>query len=248
MLEYLTKTHTVSVGKFFKELFCPDDIDKKNTSKPLQIGLVLLALFLLILPPQTVHAAGILPQGIGPGPAVATPLPEDAKVQVYFFYSNKCSHCLAVIENIVNPLLTEYVSEVDIRMFELSERLNYEALMAIETQLNTPTDNRDLPVVIIGDRALVGEEESNLHFRQLVEEGLAGDGIPFHPFDDIDPNKLIVSTPNPDQEEIEACSIDAPENAPVRHLFTLPIFIRPAVRNVPAPRWIWSISETNTAI
>lgn len=211
--------------------------------------MVLLALFLLILPPQTVHAAGILPQGIGPGPAVATPLPEDAKVQVYFFYSNKCSHCLAVIENIVNPLLTEYVSEVDIRMFELSERLNYEALMAIETQLNTPTDNRDLPVVIIGDRALVGEEESNLHFRQLVEEGLAGgDGIPFHPFDDIDPNKLIVSTPNPDQEEIEACSIDAPENAPVRHLFTLPIFIRPAVRNVPAPRWIWSISETNTAI
>ncbi len=154
----------------------------KNTSKPLQIGLVLLALFLLILPPKQSMRLAFCLRALVRVPQLPPPLPEDAKVQVYFFYSNKCSHCLAVIENIVNPLLTEYVSEVDIRMFELSERLNYEALMAIETQLNTPTDNRDLPVVIIGDRALVGEEESNLHFRQLVEEGLAGgDGIPFHP-------------------------------------------------------------------
>ena len=208
MLEYSAKTRSF-FGNFSRSFFALMTFTKKR-AKPQQIGLILLALFLFFLP-QTVHTAGILPQGIGPSTGISTPLPEDTRVQVFFFYSNKCSHCLSVIENIVNPLLTEFAGEVDIRMFELSERLNYEALMAIETQLNTPTDNRDLPVVIIGDRALVGEEESNLYFRQLVEEGLAGEGVPFYPFEKVDPGKLIVSTPNPNQEEIEVCSIDAPE-------------------------------------
>lgn len=195
----------------------------KKTSRPLQIGLIILALFMLFLP-QTVQAANVMPQGLGPGPEVTTPPPADAKVQVFFFYSNTCSHCLAVIENIVNPLLKENAGEVDIRLLELGEKVNYEALMSIETQLNASTDNRDLPVVIIGDRALVGEEENQLHLRQYIEEGLAGDGIPFYPFENLDPNTLIVSTPNPNSNDIEACSVDNPENCVIDHPIYLAYF------------------------
>lgn len=183
-------------------------------SKPFRFALIILALFVFVLP-QAVHAAALLPQGVGPGSTVVTPPPADAKVQVYFFYSNTCTHCLAIIENIVGPLTAEYPGEVDIRLLELNERVNYEALMAAETQLQASTEDRALPVVIIGDRILVGEEENTLHFRELVEAGLAVEGIPFHQFEGIDINQLIVSTPNPITVPVDACSIDNPENCTI---------------------------------
>lgn len=191
-----------------------------NITKPVRFGLLILALCLLVLP-QAVQAYSLLPQGVGPGTVQTTPLPNDAKVGVYYFYSVTCSHCMAVIENIVKPLLSEYSGEVDIRLLELSERANYEALMAAETQLNASTENRDLPVVVIGERVLVGEEESNQFFRQLVEEGVTGEGIPFLQIEGVDPNGLIVSTPNPDDFNPEACSIENPENCTSDH----PIYV-----------------------
>lgn len=186
-------------------------IIEPKLSKPARIGLLLILIFSLFLP-RSARAAGILPQGVGPDTGVVTPPPADAKVRVLFFYSNTCSHCLAVIENIVKPLQDEHPGEVDFRLLELSQKVNYEALMAAETQLAVSPENRDLPVVILGDKVLIGEEENNQSLRQLVEAGLTGQGIPFYPFEGVTIDELITSTPNPSEEELEACSVDNPDN------------------------------------
>jgi cytochrome c biogenesis protein CcdA len=186
-------------------------IIEPKLSKPARIGLLLILIFSLFLP-RSARAAGILPQGVGPDTSVVTPPPADAKVRVLFFYSNTCSHCLAVIENIVKPLQDEHPGEVDFRLLELSQKVNYEALMAAETQLAVSPENRDLPVVILGDKVLIGEEENNQSLRQLVEAGLTGQGIPFYPFEGVSIDELITSTPNPSEEELEACSVDNPDN------------------------------------
>lgn len=184
-------------------------------------NLVLLFFLLLTIFAQPVSAMPIQPQGVGPGVATATPDLSNVRVQVLYFYSNSCSHCLEVIETIVNPLLSENPGLVDFKLLELSERANYEALMATEEQLPSSSGSRDLPVVVVGDQILAGEEENTANLRRLVEEGIAGEGILLPVIEGLDYDLLVTSTPQPVVEEIEACSIDDPENCVVNH----PIYV-----------------------
>ena len=186
---------------------------KTTSSLHKKIGnLVLLAIFLLTFFIQPVSAAQNLPQGIGPGAATPPPDLSNARVQALFFYSNSCSHCLKVIEEIVIPLQNEYPSLVDFKLLELGERVNYEALMTAEAYLQTAPDSRDLPVVVIGNQVLTGEEENTAKLRNLVLAGIEGDPILLPAIDGVDPDQLITSTPQPEEVPIEACSVESPEN------------------------------------
>lgn len=184
-------------------------------------NLVLLAIFLLTFFIQPVSAAQILPQGIGPGAATPTPDLSNVHVQALFFYSNSCSHCLKVIEEIVVPLQNEYPGLVDFKLLELAERVNYEALMTAEEFLQTAPDSRDLPVVIIGDKVLAGEDDTTADLRNLVLAGLEGEPILLPSIEGVDLDQLITSTPQPEEVPIEACSIENPENC----VADLPIYI-----------------------
>ena len=186
---------------------------KLTSSKNEKIrNLVILFIFLLTIFVQPVSAASNQPQGVGPGVATPTQDLSNVRVQVLYFYSNSCSHCLTVIEEIVNPLISQYPGMVDFRLLELGERTNYEALMTIEDKLQTSLDNRDLPVVVVGNQILTGEEENRSDLRRLVETGIEGDPILLPVIQGVDFNQLITSTPQPAEEPIEACTIDNPEN------------------------------------
>ncbi|MBP7213629.1 MAG: cytochrome c biogenesis protein [Anaerolineaceae bacterium] len=170
-------------------------------------NLLLITVILLSLFIRPVNAQN-LPQAIGSGPAIPLPGSSDAKVQVLFFYSDTCSHCLAIIDDIVKPLQTEYPTDVNFRLLELGERTNYEALMTLETQLEVSTDSRELPVVIVGDRVLVGEAENESDLRNLVEAGISGEGIPLPSIEGLDFNTLISSSAQPTEEAVEACTTE----------------------------------------
>lgn len=184
-------------------------------------NLVLLAIFLLTFFTQPVSATQNLPQGIGPGAATPTPDLSNVHVQALFFYSNSCNHCLKVIEEIVVPLQNEYPGLVDFKLLEMAERVNYEALMTAEEFLQTAPDSRDLPVVIIGDKVLAGEEDTTADLRNLVLAGLEGEPILLPLIEGVDLDQLITSTPQPEEVPIEACSIENPENC----VADLPIYI-----------------------
>lgn len=184
-------------------------------------NLILLFIFFLTLLVQPVSASHNLPQGVGPGAATPTPDLSNVRVQVLYFYSNNCSHCLNIIETIVNPLNSEYSGLVDIRLLELADRANYEALMTVEDQLQTSAGSRDLPVVVIGNTILTGEEQNNADLRRLVEAGIQGEPISFPEITGLDFNQLVTSTPQPPDAPIEACSIDNPENCVTNH----PIYV-----------------------
>jgi len=170
-------------------------------------NLLLITVILLSLFIRPVNAQN-LAQTIGSGPAIPLPGSSDAKVQVLFFYSDTCSHCLAIIDDIVKPLQTEYPTDVNFRLLELGERTNYEALMTLETQLEVSTDSRELPVVIVGDRVLVGEAENESDLRNLVEAGISGEGIPLPSIEGLDFNTLVSSSAQPTEEAVEACTTE----------------------------------------
>ena len=174
-------------------------------------NLVFLSVLLLAFIIQPVSAATFQPQSVGPGVETAVPGPSNARVQVLYFYSNTCSHCLKVIEEIIVPLQNEYPDLVDFRLLELGDRINYEALMQAENQLET-SGSRDLPVVVVGERVLIGEEENTTHLRNLVIAGVEGEPIQLPELENVDYDTLITSTPQPTELPPEACSIDNPEN------------------------------------
>ncbi len=182
------------------------------------IGLSLIAFFSLLMP-NLASASDMNPQGIGPGGTGPT-LPDlgTAKVEAYYFYSTNCSHCMDILETVVKPLEAEYPGLIGIRLVELSESVNYEALMKAESTFGIGASDRDLPVVLIGNEMLNGEEQTRDQLVELIEAGLAGDGIKLPEIPGVDPASLVISQiqPTPDgalvcsPENPEACQIAAP--------------------------------------
>ena len=79
------------------------------------ILLSLLAFFSLLLP-QSAGARSQQPQSIGPEIGTPTADLSNAKVHGYFFYSKDCSHCIDILNQIVNPLLAQYPGQIDLRL------------------------------------------------------------------------------------------------------------------------------------
>ena len=182
------------------------------------IGLSLIAFFSLLMP-NLASASDLHPQGIGPiGSGPTVPDLENVKVEAYYFYSTSCSHCLDILETVVKPLEAEYPGLIGIRLVELGESVNYEALMQAESAFGIGAGDGGLPVVLIGDQMLNGEEQTREKFVSLVEAGLEGDGIKLPEIPGVDPTSLVISQiqPTPDgalvcsPENPEACEIAAP--------------------------------------
>lgn len=174
------------------------------------IGFSLIAFFSIFLP-NLASASSNNPQGIGPdqtGPIQASP--ETVKVEAYYFYSTSCSHCIDILQNIVKPLEAEHPGLVDIKLVELSESVNYEALMKAESEFGILAGDRDLPVVLIGDQILNGEQQTREKLVELVETGLAGDGIKLPEIPGVDPAMLVIAQVEPTPDTGLVCSPDNP--------------------------------------
>lgn len=173
------------------------------------IGLSLIAFFSLLLP-NLASASSANPQGVGPaGTGPSQPAQEDVKVEAYYFYSTSCSHCMDILQNIVQPLEAKYPGLLGIKLVELSESVNYEALMKAESAFGIGAGDRGLPVVLIGDQMLNGEQQTREKLVDLVEAGLTGDGIKLPEIPGVDPAALVISSIEPTPDSNLVCS---PEN------------------------------------
>lgn len=174
------------------------------------IGLSLIAFFSLLLP-NLASASANNPQGIGPGGTGPTqPTTENVKVEAYYFYSTTCSHCMDILQNIVQPLEAEHPGLLGIKLVELGESVNYEALMKAESAFGIGASERGLPVVLIGNEMLNGEQQTRDKFVELVETGLTGEGIQLPEIPGVDPASLVISQVQPTPDAGLVCSPDDP--------------------------------------
>ena len=179
----------------------------------------LLAFFSLLLP-QSAGARSQQPQVIGPEIGTPTADLSNAKVHGYFFYSKDCSHCLDILNQIVNPLLAQYPGQIDLRLLELSNPSYYQALLKVEAAYAVKAEERGLPTVLIGDQLLIGQEPNEQKLQALIEQGLQGDGIPFPDIEGIDPNLMISIPVDAANTDAEVCTTENPEACQVE----LPIY------------------------
>lgn len=184
--------------------------NKKNQPFTLSILFSLVAFFSMLLP-QVARADSSVPQGIGPMAGTATPDTSNAKIHGYYFYSNSCSHCIAILDEILTPLEQQYPGQLDIRLLELGNPDYYRALLAVEESFDVQAGDRDIPTVVIGDQILIGETQNRDNLKNILETGLAGEGVDFPTISGVDPQLMISVPPQPSTVETEVCSTDNPE-------------------------------------
>ncbi len=202
----------------------------KHDFRAFTISLFLaLSGLLSILAPQLVSANSLQPQTIAPpvGPAVqvATPDLSNANVKAYYFYSNECAHCIAILEEVINPLVAKHPGKLDIRLLELGNPDYYRALIAAESHYAIKPEQRGLPTMLIADRILIGEDQNRSELPGLIENAISGNPIDFPTVPGLDPATLISVTPQPNLSGV-ACSADNPQTCDVANPIHLAYFYK----------------------
>jgi cytochrome c biogenesis protein CcdA len=114
----------------------------------------------------------------------ATRAEEQAVVHVAYFTSAECPHCQAVFDEVLTPLQEEYGDQLQIKVVDISDPDNpggldaasYEMLAYAEKAFNVPPEEKGLPMVVVGDEALVGENAIRQRLPGLVGNRLASGG------------------------------------------------------------------------
>lgn len=176
----------------------------KNRAFTYSILLALIAFFVTLAP--QLARANLAQQDIGPGVNMPTPDVSNAKVQGWYFYRDECSHCKAILDEIVYPMLTAHPNDIDLRFYKLDD--NYEAWKKIESHFKIET-GPGLPISVLGDTVMVGLEQHQSQLKSVIENAIAGEKITFAEVPGLDMAEMKSSDPRESQLNPELCS---PEN------------------------------------
>jgi cytochrome c biogenesis protein CcdA/thiol-disulfide isomerase/thioredoxin len=177
-------------------------------------------LLLLILPvtgeAQGANPAVILqPTPVVPpaaGPQVGPAMVEEVEGQVHalYFYSEDCSHCKVVYEEVIQPLQAEYGTLLDLRLLKIDNPDDYELLIEAEEVFGIAPQSRGLPTTIIGNEIIIGEEESLARLTPAIQEALEAGGMDWPAIPGLNPLTLN-GNGNANFANPEICTIDDPE-------------------------------------
>ncbi len=140
-------------------------------------------------------------QQLFPRPALSAPQAAEPVAHAVLFYSDLCSHCHYVMENVLPPLQQKYGSRLDIRMIEVSAPQNRARLRQAGLALGIASDAIGVPLMLIGDRGLVGAVEIEQDLPGLIEKHLAAGGVDFPRVPGVDePSTASSANPAPAPE------------------------------------------------
>ena len=105
---------------------------------------------------------------------------QSGSIQVYVFYIDECQACGGILKGYLPSLKSTYPT-LEIKTFDIGNPSYYEAMVELETRLGR-TGN-ELPVVVIGDQILAGEQEILEKLDSLILEYQFRGDIPFPPLE-----------------------------------------------------------------
>lgn len=111
--------------------------------------------------------------GVASGEARAA----DAVVHAVLFYSPTCPHCHEVITNTLEPMAAQYGDALAIAAVDVTTEEGQKLFNVALFNFAVPEERQGVPMLIIGERVLVGSGEIPEQFPGLVEAHLARGGI-----------------------------------------------------------------------
>lgn len=135
----------------------------------------LLAIALVWLSAIPVYA-----QSEGPG-GFSNPLLETGKpvVHALLFWRQTCPHCHEIRDRFLPPLLEKYGAALDIQQIELKDASDVDAFYALAEAYGIPRAKAGVPLLIVGQDALLGSDAIEREFPALIERYLGAGGAPW---------------------------------------------------------------------
>ena len=121
-------------------------------------------------------ATMLLVGGVGPASASGPDPQSEPVVHMLYFWSEDCSHCHAVMEEVLEPLQSQYGERLDIRMLETGDPTSYELLVHTEEYFDVPPGERGIPMLVVGGEVLIGEDEIRERLPCLLENCIGQGG------------------------------------------------------------------------
>lgn len=110
-------------------------------------------------------------------PPPDTAADEAAMVQAVLFYAPTCPHCHYVIENVLVPLKETHQEQLQVLGINTAEVVGAQLYESAVVQFGIPAGRIGVPTLLVVDTVLVGSDEIEAHFPQIVVDGLAQGGI-----------------------------------------------------------------------
>jgi uncharacterized membrane protein len=123
-------------------------------------SIFLAFLFILIGSMQTASAAA------------QTPI-----IRAVLFFSPTCPACHAVMEEILPPIVDKYTDRLDVVGIDVSLPAGKQLYMDMVSAFTLPDDRLGVPTMIVGSSVLFGRYEIEEQLPDLIEKGLADQGI-----------------------------------------------------------------------
>ena len=180
-----------------------------------------------------------------PAPHANAQAPVPGVVRAVMYWMSTCGHCHYVLTEVLPPIQQHYGAQFELRLIEVTTSPDVDELMAAGVAYGYPRGSIGVPLLLIGDRALMGSEEIPEHLPGLIEHYLALGGVdwpdPAGPAVDTGPAPAAsVPTPNGFALAIAVLAGMAGTLAGVAAGLARGLKRR---RTRPAPRWVgWAVS------
>jgi len=86
-------------------------------------------------------------------------------IEIRFFYSETCKICQPILQQTLPELASRH--HLVIKSFDIGNPANYEKLLKLEMVLGE--EGNDIPIIVVGDRLLSGEQEIKTQLEPLIE-------------------------------------------------------------------------------
>lgn len=103
-------------------------------------------------------------------------------VYAVLFYSPTCPHCHEVINNGLPPITEEFGNQLEVVFINVTVEGGSAYYMEACTVFSIPDDDcGPVPLMVVGDRYLIGSLQIPQELPDIVREGLASGGLPLPP-------------------------------------------------------------------
>lgn len=151
----------------------------------LYVFLIIICLLIsaALTTPALAALAGLLPTPaqVGAADSASTPVGVQTSgrpiVRLRLFWTSECHACRTVVSQALPPLKEKYGEQLSVDYVDVVTGEDVDRFYQVATAFGIPRKQANLPMLIIGDYALVGAEEIPAKLPGLVETYLAGGGV-----------------------------------------------------------------------
>jgi uncharacterized membrane protein/disulfide oxidoreductase YuzD len=101
---------------------------------------------------------------------------DEASVRAVLFYNPNCGHCTYVLNDVLPPLSEQYGNQFQYLPIDITRKDGETLYQSAIKKLSIPEDQLALPLLVIEDTYLAGQDEVTNQLPQIIEDRLAQGG------------------------------------------------------------------------